>query len=66
LLLTTSKNVVTVKLADKIGLKKIKDFANNRFGITAELADDLSISIGSASISLLKWFTPMRFSPIWV
>jgi penicillin-binding protein 1A len=52
--LTTSKNVVTVKLADKIGLKKIKDFVNNRFGITADLADDLSISIGSASISLFE------------
>ncbi|MCX8085018.1 MAG: PBP1A family penicillin-binding protein [Calditerrivibrio sp.] len=52
--LTTSKNVVSVKIAEKIGIKKIKDFANNRFGIVSELANDLSISIGSASISLLE------------
>ncbi|MCA1927810.1 MAG: PBP1A family penicillin-binding protein [Calditerrivibrio sp.] len=52
--LTTSKNVVSVKIAEKIGIKKIKDFAINRFGITSDLANDLSISIGSASISLME------------
>ncbi len=52
--LTTSKNVVSVKIAEKIGIRKIKEFANDRFGITSELANDLSISIGSASISLLE------------
>jgi len=52
--LTTSKNVVSVKIAEKIGIKKIKEFANDRFGITSDLANDLSISIGSASISLFE------------
>jgi len=52
--LTTSKNVVSVKIAEKIGIKKIKEFAKDRFGINSELANDLSISIGSASISLME------------
>ncbi|MEF3255180.1 MAG: penicillin-binding protein, partial [Deferribacterales bacterium] len=52
--LTTSKNVVTVKIADKIGIRKIKEFANDRFGIKTDLANDLSISIGSATISLFE------------
>ncbi len=49
--LTKSRNVVTIKLANQLGIRKIKEYAK-KFGITSELANNLSISIGSGSISL--------------
>ncbi len=49
--LTKSRNVVTIKLADQLGVSTIKAYAK-KFGITSELANNLSISIGSGSISL--------------
>jgi penicillin-binding protein 1A len=50
---TKSINVVTIKMSEKLGIKKILSYAKN-FGITSELANDLSITIGSGSISLLE------------
>ncbi|AEI14790.1 penicillin-binding protein, 1A family [Flexistipes sinusarabici DSM 4947] len=49
--LTKSRNVVTIKLADQIGVSTIKNYAE-KFGITSDLANNLSISIGSGAISL--------------
>lgn len=49
--LTKSRNVVTIKLADQIGVSTIKKYAK-KFGITSDFANNLSISIGSGSISL--------------
>ncbi|BAI80142.1 penicillin-binding protein 1A [Deferribacter desulfuricans SSM1] len=51
--LTHSRNVVTIKLAERLGVKTIKSYAK-KFGITTELENDLSISIGSGSISLIE------------
>ncbi|MGA1862222.1 PBP1A family penicillin-binding protein [Deferribacter thermophilus] len=51
--LTHSRNIVTIKLAERLGIKTIKDYAK-KFGITSELENDLSISIGSGSISLME------------
>jgi penicillin-binding protein 1A len=50
---TKSINVVTIKMSEKLGIRKILAYAK-RFGITSELAGDLSITIGSGSISLLE------------
>lgn len=49
--LTKSRNVVTIKLAQKLGVNRIRKQAK-KFGITSELAKDLSISIGSGALSL--------------
>lgn len=49
--LTKSRNVVTIKLADQIGVSTIKKYAK-KFGITSDFENNLSISIGSGSISL--------------
>lgn len=51
--LTHSRNVVTIKLAERLGVNTIKNYAK-KFGITTELENDLSISIGSGSISLIE------------
>ncbi|MGA1846646.1 penicillin-binding protein 1A [Deferribacter abyssi] len=51
--LTHSRNVVTIKLAERLGVKTIKAYAK-KFGITSPLENDLSISIGSGSISLME------------
>ncbi|MDR2400650.1 MAG: PBP1A family penicillin-binding protein, partial [Deferribacteraceae bacterium] len=50
---TKSINVVTIKMSEKLGIKKILSYAKS-FGITSELANDFSITIGSGSISLLE------------
>ncbi|KAA0258122.1 PBP1A family penicillin-binding protein [Deferribacter autotrophicus] len=51
--LTHSRNVVTIKLAERLGVDTIKAYAE-KFGITSPLENDLSISIGSGSISLME------------
>jgi penicillin-binding protein 1A len=50
---TKSINVATIRLSEKVGIKKILAYAKS-FGITSELANDFSITIGSGSISLLE------------
>jgi penicillin-binding protein 1A len=51
--LTKSRNLVTIKVAEKIGIRNIIDQAK-KFGIQEELNYDLSVSIGSGAVSLLE------------
>ena len=51
--LTKSRNVVTIKLAEKLGIRTIKHYSK-KFGITSHLENDLSVSIGSSSIPLIE------------
>ncbi len=51
--LTHSINVVTVKIAENIGIDYIKDYAK-KLGISSSLHDDLSMALGSSSISLFE------------
>lgn len=50
---TKSRNIVTIKVGEKVGVAKILQYAK-KFGITSDFQYDLSISIGSGSISLLE------------
>jgi penicillin-binding protein 1A len=59
---TRSRNVVTIKVAEKVGLRKIMQYVKD-FGIQSELASDLSITIGSGSISLLEMVTAYSVFP---
>ena len=49
--LTHSINIVTVKIAQDIGIEYIKDYAK-KLGIPSTLQGDLSMALGSSSISL--------------
>lgn len=49
--ITRSRNIVTIKVAQKIGINSILEYAK-KFGITSDLPADLSVPIGSGSISL--------------
>lgn len=51
--LANSVNVVTVKLAQSLGVEYIHEYAR-RLGITSPLNDDLSVALGSSSLSLLE------------
>lgn len=51
--LTKSRNIVTIKIAEKLGVNRIIDYAK-RFGISSDFQKDLSISIGSGAVSLLE------------
>ncbi len=51
--LQVSNNSVTIKLAQKIGIKKIIRYAK-MFGFTGDIPVDLSVSIGSLSASPLE------------
>jgi penicillin-binding protein 1A len=51
--LTYSRNVVTVKLVDEIGINNVLDFAR-AIGIQGEMPRDLTIALGSLSISPLN------------
>jgi penicillin-binding protein 1A len=51
--LTHSVNVVTVKIAQDIGIDYIADFAK-KLGISSLLQNDLSMALGSSSLSLLE------------
>jgi penicillin-binding protein 1A len=50
--LTLSRNVVAVKLADRIGLDRVIDYAH-RMGVTAPLEANLSLALGSSVVSVL-------------
>lgn len=50
--LVKSRNIVTIKVAEDIGIRKIIRYAK-RFGITSDMPVDLSVSLGSASASPL-------------
>ena len=51
--LTHSINIVTVKIAQDIGVDYIRDYAKN-LGIYSSLHNDLSMALGSSSISLYE------------
>ena len=47
-----SRNLMTVRLADKIGMNKILKTASD-FGIDTHLNDQLSMSLGSGLVTLI-------------
>ncbi|MDR0454720.1 MAG: PBP1A family penicillin-binding protein [Deferribacteraceae bacterium] len=51
--LTRSRNIITIKIAERLGIRRVLDMAQ-KFGITSDLPADLSITIGSGSVSLLE------------
>jgi penicillin-binding protein 1A len=51
--LTFSRNVVTVKIAQSIGIDYIIDYAKN-LGIKSKLESNLSLALGSANLTLLE------------
>ncbi|MFH0925630.1 MAG: PBP1A family penicillin-binding protein [bacterium] len=48
-----SRNIVTIKLLEKVGVQKAINMAN-RLGIISPLTPDLSIALGCSSVSLLE------------
>jgi penicillin-binding protein 1A len=51
--LAQSRNIPALKLADKIGIKTVIDYAE-RFGVTARLPPYLPVALGSAEITLME------------
>jgi penicillin-binding protein 1A len=51
--LAQSRNIPALKLADKLGIKKVIEYAG-RFGITAKLPPYLPVALGSAEITLME------------
>ena len=51
--LAKSRNLVTIKILQDIGVNYTIDYAG-RLGITSELSRDLSIALGSSGVSLLE------------
>ncbi len=51
--LTMSRNVISVKIAKMLGIKKIHKTAME-MGIKSQLADDLTIALGSSAIPLIE------------
>jgi len=51
--LTLSRNVVTIKLLQDIGVDYVIEYAR-KFGITSKINRDLSIALGSSGMSLLE------------
>src|ERR1700736_5295591 len=51
--LAQSRNIPALKLANKVGIKSVIDYAG-RFGITAKLPPYLPVALGSAEITLLE------------
>ncbi|MBI5888545.1 MAG: PBP1A family penicillin-binding protein [Deltaproteobacteria bacterium] len=54
--LARSRNVITIKILKEIGVDKAVDYAR-RLGITAPLAHDLSLALGSSAVNLLELTT---------
>src|SRR5579864_3131743 len=51
--LAQSRNIPALKLANKVGIKAVIDYAG-RFGITAKLPPYLPVALGSAEITLME------------
>jgi penicillin-binding protein 1A len=51
--LAQSRNIPTLRLADRIGIKTVIDYAH-RFGITSSIPPYLPVALGSAEITLLE------------
>lgn len=54
--LIKSKNVITIKILQRIGVQSAIDYAR-RLGIDSDLAPDLSLALGSSSMSLKELST---------
>jgi penicillin-binding protein 1A len=54
--LTHSRNLVTIRLLDKIGIPAVLSYAK-RLGIDRELTPDLSLALGSSGVTLLELTT---------
>lgn len=50
--LALSRNVVAVKLADRVGLDRVIDYAH-RMGVTSPLEANLSLALGSSAVTVL-------------
>ena len=62
--LTKSRNVVTVKVLRDIGVGRAIRYAR-KLGIKSPLARDLSLALGSSSVSLLELTGRTPHSRIW-
>ncbi|WP_457553074.1 penicillin-binding protein 1A [Desulfobacula sp.] len=51
--LVKSRNVVTIKILQDIGIDYVIDYAK-KLGITSDISHDLSIALGSSGVSLLE------------
>jgi penicillin-binding protein 1A len=51
--LEKSRNLMTIRMAQELGIRNIIDYAHN-FGLKAEMRPDLSTALGSASFNLLE------------
>lgn len=51
--LVHSRNVVTIKILQDIGIPYVIDYAR-KLGITSDISQDLSIALGSSGVSLLE------------
>ena len=51
--LAQSRNIPALKLADKIGIKSVIDYAH-RFGVTSNLPPYLPVAIGAAEVTLFE------------
>jgi len=51
--LAQSRNIPALKLANKVGIKSVIDYAD-RFGITSKLPPYLPVALGSAEITLME------------
>ena len=51
--LAQSRNIPALKLADKVGIRRVIDYAE-RFGVTSKLPPYLPVALGSAEITLLE------------
>ena len=48
-----SRNLMTVRLAQTVGMEKISEYAN-RFGITSDMPESLAMSLGAGETTLLR------------
>ncbi len=60
--LAQSRNIPALKLADKIGIKTVIDYAR-RFGITSNIPAYLPIALGSADLTLMEQTTAFTVFP---
>ncbi|MFH1090811.1 MAG: PBP1A family penicillin-binding protein [Pseudomonadota bacterium] len=60
--LTSSRNVMAVKLLDKVGYLAVLETAK-KLGITSPLAENLSLALGSSGVSLAEMVTAFSTFP---
>ena len=54
---THSRNIVTIKVLEKIGIPYAAEFARERFGFTSPLQENLSLALGASPVTLLEMVT---------